>query len=162
MKYFSEKLNQLFDSEEALKSAELSSSRKRAVRRGISAAGSAEELNNSHSEDEKIQTRKELAANVETAETAVADAYAEYELAKQKVQEISKKYLEDVNSILDPAKEKVKLAEQARYDAIKKFNESYGAYQVTYTGDKAAQELIKALTDMDMNSFYNKFIRFPF
>lgn len=147
MKYYSEKTGKLYSSVEALQEAEstfdaqnLNSapSKKRTTKKACNV-----------SETVNQPTRKQLAADVEQAEGVVKAAYAEYDVAKQKVEELSKQYLEQVDAIIEPAKENVKKAEQARYDAIRKFNEAYGAYQTVYTGDRAAAEFSKALKEMN-------------
>ena len=94
---------------------------------------------------------------METADQNVKEAYVNYEAAKAKVEELSKKYLEEVNNILEPAKSAVKDAEQLRYEAIRRFNDSYGAYQVTYTGAKAADELMKAISNINSKAFRDLF-----
>lgn len=149
MKYYSEKLDKIFDTAEALKAAEAEATPcelddvdddiKEAPKKEIA----------------KAPTKKQLAANVDDAETKLKEAYADYDVAKQKANELSKKYLEELNAILDPAKDAVKKAEQNRYEAIRKFNEAYGAYQVTYTGDRAAQEMLRAVNEI--NSIHKKF-----
>ena len=101
--------------------------------------------------NDKVTTpsRKELAAEVEAADQKVQEAYSNYEAAKEKASELSKKYLEELNAILEPAKQAVKDAETARYTAISKFNDSYGAYQVTYTGARAANDMFKAINNIN-------------
>lgn len=139
MKYYSEKLNQLFDTPEALQEAESEKSatkKKRAATTEKTATTS-------------VPTRKELAAAVEAADAAVKDAYAKYETAKVKAEELSKKYLEEVDAIIEPAKKAVKAAEQTRYEAIRRFNDSFGAYQVTYNGPRAADEFMKAINNIN-------------
>lgn len=135
MKYYSEKLNKIFDTMEELCEAEGTKvpKKKKVVAEAKPAA----------------PTRKELAAAVEAADEEVKRAYAQYESAKVKAQELSKKYLEEIDAILDPAQNAVKAAEQKRYEAIRQFNDSYGAYQVTYTGAKAADEMMKALSNIN-------------
>ena len=144
MKYYSEKLDKLFDSLEELQVAEKSKSKRKTP--------VAEET------QPAIPSRKELAAAVESADAAVKDAYAQYESAKVKAEELSKKYLEEVNSIIDPAQKAVKDAEQKRYEAIRNFNNSYGAYQVTYNGARAAEEMMKAIRNINSKSnFFRDF-----
>lgn len=144
MKYFSEKLNKLFDTAKELKAAE--------------AAARNEEQKMDESCDEPVcsedvfvkqPTKKELAAAITEAETVLENAYADYEVAKKQVEELSKDYLATIEAIITPAKNAVKAAEQARYDAIRDFNEQYGAYQTTLTGDRAAKELIRAINDIN-------------
>ena len=91
-------------------------------------------------------------------------AYADYETAKVKAEEVSKKYIAEVADILNSAQAAVKEAEHKRYEAIRKFNECYGAYQVTYTGSRAADEMIKAITNINnmADGFVKKFMWFWF
>lgn len=141
MKYYSETLNTLFDTQEELILAE-------------AAQFEPEELEQPEEEAKEIEvapveetavTKKQLANAVEEADELVKEAYANYEAAKVKAEELSRAYLAEVDAIMEPAKQLVRDAEQARYEAIKKFNEVYGAYHVTYTGAKAADEMVKAM-----------------
>lgn len=145
MKFYSEKLDKLFDTQEELQAAETPKKKKKAVtEQPVDDAAT-------------VPTRKELATAVEAAEERVKQAYADYETARGKAEELSKKYLEEINAILDPAQKAVKEAERLRYEAIRNFNDSYGAYQVTYTGAKAADEMMKAINNI--NSRANKIFR---
>ena len=138
MKYYSEKLNELFNSPEELEAAEKTVTSKKAKKKTVETA-----------EQPKAPSRKELAAAVEAADELVKKCYADYDQAQLKVEELSKSYLAEIDKILGDAKKAVKDAERARYDAIRKFNDTYGAYQVTYTGDKAADELLKAIRSIN-------------
>lgn len=152
MKYFSEITNEFYDDVEALTEAETAVT---------SASNSGKECEEEESKKvPKALSKKQLASNVENAEQVLKEAYANYEMAKQQVEEISKKYLEDVDAIMEPAKKAVTEAERAKYDAIRKFNESFGAYQTTYTGAKAAEELMKAINSLNaktLSLFRNNF-----
>ena len=147
MKFYSEKLDKLFDTLEELQAAETPKKKKKAA---ITEAPVVDE-------PATVPTRKELATAVETADEKVKQAYADYETAKAKAEELSKKYLEEINALLDPAQKAVKEAERLRYEAIRNFNDSYGAYQVTYTGAKAADEMMKAINNI--NARANKIFR---
>ena len=147
MKFYSEKLDMMFDSVEELQKAESTKSKKRKT---------VAEDSKENSSD-VTPTKKQLASEVEAADEALKEAYSNYDSAKTKVQDLSKKYLTEVNEILEPAKKAVKEAEQKRYDAIRKFNDTYGAYQVTYTGAKAADEMVKAICNI--NNQANKLFR---
>lgn len=136
MKFYSEKLNKLFDTPEALNEAEASMPKCKCAAKD-------------ENYEEKLPSKKQLAADVDAAEEKLKAAYAEYEVAKKQIEELSKTYLESVEAILTPAKEAVKTAEKARYEAIRKFNDSFGAYQVTLTGDKAAKEMLRAMNEMN-------------
>ena len=149
MKFYSEKLDQLFDTQEALLEAEQATKSK-------TKKSKKEEVAKAEAQNE-VPTKKQLAAEVDAAEEAVKEAYANYEAAKVKAEELAKAYLEEHNRIMSPAEAAVKEAEKKRYEAIRKFNDSFGAYQVTYTGAKAADEMMKAISGI--NSRANKMFR---
>ena len=148
MKYYSEKLDKVFDTAEELLDAEKSTKKK--TKKGIT-----EEVVTT--KEPEVPTKKQLAAEVEQADEAVKAAYADYETAKAKAEDLYKEYLAAIDALLEPAKKAVKDAEQKRYEAIRKFNDVYGAYQVTYTGARAAEELVKAINSF--NSKTNRFFR---
>ena len=154
MKYYSEILNKFFDSEKQLFDEEAK----------LNAADSKNEKKflKTDADVKKAPTRKQLASEVEKSESLLAQARADYDVAKKKVEDLSKKFLKEVDDILNPAEEAVKKAETARYEAIKKFNESFGAYQVTYTGDRAAKEMSRAIDQLNdiQKRFWNDWFRF--
>lgn len=138
MKFYSEKLDEMFDTLEALEAAEKSTKKKKKAA-----------VTEKDAEQPETTTRKQLANDVEAADEAVKAAYASYESAKAQAEELSKQYLAQIDAILEPAKKAIKDAEQKRYEAIKKFNDNFGAYQVTYTGARAAEEMIKAMNNIN-------------
>jgi len=149
MKFYSELTKEIYDTEKQLQDAErkfVKETNKNDIR--MAKAEKDAPVN-------KVPTKKQLAANVEKAEEAVNEAQANLRLANQKAQELSKKYLAEIDSIVEPAKKQLKDAQQARYDAIRKFNEAYGAYTTTYTGTRAADEFARAVADMQ--SFFPLF-----
>ena len=85
--------------------------------------------------------KKELADLITQADNAVAQAYANYEVAKDKVKAILEESNKQMEEILTPAKEAVSTAEKLRVDAIQKYTSEFGSYQSVYTGDRAKQEL---------------------
>ena len=104
-------------------------------------------------------TRKQLALNVDKAVEALDEAYAQYNQAKQKADELTEKYKKDLAAILDPAKDAVRKAEQDKCNAICEFNKSYGVYTRTYTGAVARNEFLKAIDEIE-NNFWNHFFNF--
>lgn len=154
MKFYSDKLDKMFDTMEELLAAETPKKKKRDISTTVNPV---EGSMSTTPEEPVVPSRKELAAEVECADEKVKQAYADYEAAKVKAEELSKKYLSEINEILEPAQKAVKEAEQKRYEAIRKFNDSYGAYQVTYTGARAADEMMKAISNI--NSRANKIFR---
>ena len=146
MKYYSEKLDKVFDTPEALEEAESAVCTCNKVDDNFK----NEKLCDTEKKDlNKIPSKKQLAADVDDADAKVKDAYAEYEVAKKQIEDLSKTYLESVDAILTPAKEAVKKAEEERYEAIRKFNNYYGAYQTVLTGDRAAKEMIRAINEIN-------------
>ena len=99
-----------------------------------------------------------MATEVELADQKVSEAKANMELARQKAQELSKKYLEEIDAILEPAKKELTNAQKARYDAIQRFNDAYGPYSTTYTGARAADEFARAVADI--STFFPGLFRF--
>lgn len=146
MKYYSEKLDKVFDTPEALEEAESAI----CTCNNVDDNFKNEKLGDTETKDlNKIPSKKQLAADVDEADAKVKDAHAEYEVAKKQIEELSKTYLESVDAILTPAKEAVKKAEEERYAAIRKFNSYYGAYQTVLTGDRAAKEMIRAINEIN-------------
>ena len=95
--------------------------------------------------------KKILADNIEKADEALDKAYNEYNIAKDKVNELMKEsddkinliveeYNEKMSSILDPAKKAIKDAQENKYKALSEFNDKFGVYNVRYTGDRAYKE----------------------
>jgi hypothetical protein len=146
MKFYSEKLNQLFDSEDALVAAEKSASSKK------KSTSKKESTQTDKINPVEAPSKKQLACEVEAADEKVREAYANYDTAQKQAEELSKTYLTELCAILDPAKKAIEAAEKERYFAIKRFNDSFGAYQVTYTGAKAADEMLKAINNLNERS----------
>lgn len=140
MKFYSDVTKKLYDTLEQLEEAERLAGGNPANNKRMAKQETKEEV--------KIPTKKQLASEVEAAEVKVNEAKANLELAKQRAQEISKKYLEEIDSIMEPAKQQLKDAQRARYNAIQRFNDTYGAYTTTYTGSKAADEFARAVADI--------------
>lgn len=134
MKYYSESLKKFYDSESDLLKAEEEEKKQQAI---------AE------------TSRKEMAKNIEEANTRIDKAYQEYEVAKKKVDDLIAETRQKVKSILDPAKKEISDAENARMEAIKEFNEKYGVYTETFSGDKAVEQYNRVLNQF--NSTFENF-----
>lgn len=153
MKYYSEELDQFFDSEKDLRKAE-----EECLNENSGEYDDECDLKDSVIKelDEKLsntKSKKELADDVEKSDEALKEARELYDIAEQQVQELSKEYLAKVDDIMKEAKDRLKKAETDRYNAIKAFNDSYGVYRVTYTGTKAAEDLKRTLKEMCNPSF---------
>ena len=134
MRYYSDELKQFFDTEEKLL---------------------AEEEKARQATEEKKVTKAKLAKAVEDADKDLDEAYAGLEAAKQQVAELQKEYDEKVDAIMNPARDLIKECTKARAEAIKKFNDKFGVYTTTYSGNKALNEFAK-IDDM-INQFWKRF-----
>lgn len=134
MRYYSDELKKFFDTQEQCLAAE------EKARIDL---------------EEKNITKAKLAKEINDAEKLVDEAYEELECAKKKVCELQKEYDERVDSIMTPAVNRVTECTKIRAEAIKKFNDNYGVYTTTYTGNKALNEYLKI--DNMMNQLWKKF-----
>lgn len=140
MKFYSELTNELYETELALQEAEKAATQANKV---------PEETVTLEDTQASIPSRKQCAQEIEKAEERVLKTRAEYDIAKKQVEALYHKYVEETNSIMEPVKQQMKEAEQARYEAICKFNSFYGPYQAIYTGSKAANELMRVIDQID-------------
>lgn len=139
MKYFSEKLSKLFDSEEQLFQAEAEENDRQEKERIAKA--------------ERSKQKKEYADKIEKAQSDVDKAYEDLETAKEEVREILEASNARMNKILNEAKDKVRAAEKTKMDALSEFNKRFGAYTTSYTGEKAEAEYNKLLKKFDTGWF---------
>jgi hypothetical protein len=133
MRYYSETLNKFYDTEEQCL---------------------AEEEKARVDAEKKKVTKAKLAKVVEDADKALDAAYENLEKAKASVAELQKEYDAKVDNIMNPAVELVKKCSKDRADAIKEFNDNFGVYTTTYSGDKALNELVKM--DKIFDNFFKK------
>lgn len=130
MKYYSEVLKKVYDTEEELKNAESSA--------------------------EKVEcSKKELAKKVEQADKRIELAYDNYSEAKKKVNSIIDEANKKIKEVMEPARKEIKDAELAKTEAIKEFNSKYGVYITTYSGERALKEYEKFAKTFD--SMLDKF-----
>ena len=162
MKYYSEILKEVFDTEKECQEAEAQYLEGYEDNPDCDCAeqcgGCRESKDCKKSDENKTPSKKDLADRVQKCEEKVNEARALYSVAQEKVKELSKKYLEDIDDILNPAKKAVKDAEQEKYKALKEFNDAYGVYRVSYSGKKAAEEFDRAIKEFNnTNRFFNDF-----
>lgn len=142
MKYYSELLDKLFDSDEALVKAENDFN---------------DQLLKKEEDKKQIsKEKKELSQKIEEAEAALDAAYENYEKAKAKVVELKKETDQKCQDIIKEAKLQLKAAQDCKYARVQSFNEKYGPYSVSYTGDRALKEMNRHLSWFDdlINSFW--------
>lgn len=134
MKFYSDELKQFFDTEEACLAAE-ETARQEAK--------------------EKNVTKAKLAKDIEEADKAIDEAYAELDKANEAVQELRKEYDAKVDAIMNPARENLQKCLTNRRDAIRAFNDKFGVYTTTYRGSDAVDEWIKTTNLID--TVFNRF-----
>lgn len=134
MKYYSEDLKKFYDSESDLLKAEDEAKKQK---------------------DIAENSRKEMARKIEEANDRIDRAYQSYDAAKKQVNDIINEAKKQVKNILDPAKKEISDAENDRMEAIKEFNEKYGVYTETFSGDKAVEQYNRVLNQF--NSAFENF-----
>ena len=130
MKYYSDLLHKLFETSDECDNAEKEYQQKL----------QSEEQEKKERANAISREKKSLSDTIEATDADLNAAYEEYEHAKEKVREILEKSNREALDILNPAKERVKKAQKARYEAVLAYNQKYGAYDVKYTGAKALSE----------------------
>ena len=103
--------------------------------------------------------KKEMADAIQVAEDEVSLALTDYDKAKEKANTLISEAKEEAKGILKEAAKKYDEAINKRYEALKKFNEEFGAYTTTYTGKRAQEEYDRAMRKLDR--WFNNFF-FPF
>ena len=146
MKYYSEKLNKTFDTEADCLAAEKKHEEELAAKK--------------KQEEQALATKKELAKEIESAEEKVNLAYKDYDAAVEAVKKLREEFNKKAEEILNPAKEAISKAQEDRYKAIRAFNERYGVYTTTLSGDKAAKELDRITHWIDSVFPFNDIFRF--
>lgn len=131
MKYYSEILKKMYDSEKDLLEAEKKSADLK----------------------EKVEaTKKALAKKVQDADARLDVARDAYKEAEEEAAKILEEAISKIKDIIEPAKEEIKDAKYARAEAIREFNSKYGAYTTTYNGEKALKEY-ESFVDQINNTF---------
>ncbi len=103
--------------------------------------------------------KKEMATAIQTAEDEVSAALTAYDKAKEETNKLIQEAKEKAKVILKEAEKKYDEAINKRYEAIKSFNEEFGAYTTTYTGKRALEEYDRATRKF--NRWFDSFF-FPF
>lgn len=139
MKYYSEVLHKTFDNEkECLKAEEtFAEQQKKEV-----AAKKAEE-------EALSKTKKELAKAIEEADKAIDEANKLYDVAQDEAAKILEESNKQVTDILEAARGKVAEAHKQKLEAVRAFNEKFGAYTTTVTGQKAVDEFRRSVQRLD-------------
>lgn len=147
MKFYSEKLKKLFNTEAELVEAEKRQEEEIA----------AEELKKKEISNEK----KKAATKIESATEAYEKASEEFELTKKELlkklddaEEKAAKIISEANDAVEKelkeAKEKLRQAKIDKVNAIADFNKDFGPYKKVYTGQDALKKLNE---DFDVDYF---------
>ena len=106
--------------------------------------------------------KKTLAGKVDAAETKLQEAYTNYDKAKEQVRKILEESNKQMLNVLEPARQAVREAEEARTNAIIEYNKQCGPYQKIYTGDRAKEEYNRMSQQLDsiFNNFWRNFFNF--
>jgi len=134
MKFYSEKLDKMFNTTDELEAAETQADRE------------AEEAK--VAEKALSKEKKGYADAVKKAEEEVAKAQEEFN-------KVRKEAYEECRDKIREASKKLSEKQEARYEALKAFNEKYGPYTKTYTGENAYNEFKKAVDSF--NDFFRYF-----
>ena len=176
MKYYSEKLNKLFDNKQDLFIAEKDYETKLAKEKAEFKEKEAK-LKAQVEEDAKTisKRKKELSDKIEEASRNLDEVYKFYEAEKSKAKDILtnvekqiKRLREDandeINRLMEFAEAEVKKASEQKTIAISNFNKELGTYKTVITGDKAIEEYNKMVRNMDntFSKFFNDFFTWRF
>lgn len=144
MKFYSEKLEKFFDTEKECADAELNFEKEEKEKKDLA--------------EVKSNERKQYAKLIEEADKMLDEEYSKYEDVKKKIVELKKKCDEECEKLLVDAKKELKQAQDKKFSAVQKFNEKFGPYTISYTGDKALKEMRRHLdTNGDLFHWF-----FPF
>ena len=133
MKFYSEKLSKLYETEAELKTAE------EKYEKQLQEKKEAEEKR----KNEIVNEKKALAKAVDEADACVDAARENYKKVKAEPVKIIEEAYEKAEKLLEPAENAVQEAQKTKYNAVVEFNKKYGPYTESYTGDKAYNEFKK-------------------
>lgn len=146
MKYYSEKLDKLFEDAIELEKAEKVHDEKvkeaKAKAEEAAARKKAEAI--AISKDKKI-----LCDEIDAAQLKLKEAYKNLNVVKEEAAKKLEEAKQEFNSTIEPARQEVKHAQNNLQNAILRFNKKYGIYSKTYTTDDVLEEFYM------MNSYFN-------
>lgn len=135
MKYYSEVLDDKFDTEEELLKAE-------------EEYKTLQQSKKEKADKERALVSKEKKASadiIKKAEDEVSVAQEKFNAAKKEAQEILDEARKQAEDIIRSSSKELSVAQEKRYRALRDFNEKFGPYTVSYTGEKAYNEFKKAV-----------------
>ena len=134
MKYYSEILKKLFDTEDELKTAE--------HEKFIKEEKLKEEKH------KKELEKEELRGAIEESRNALSECKERYEKAREEAARILEESNEKVEKVLNDAEIPLKNARKVFQDAVTDYTKKYGPYKVTYTGKEAEEKKDSVIKDL--------------
>lgn len=104
---------------------------------------------------ERSKKKKELADEVEAAETKLNEAWKLLDEKNKEAREIVRKAKEQASTLVKPYEDAVNEANERKWEAIRNYNSQFGAYGVQYTDERALNEYNR-FTDY-INKVFNSF-----
>ena len=93
--------------------------------------------------------KKKLADDVAQAESKLNEAYDNYSAARDEASSIVREAEKKAKLIVDAARDNVVKAQKEKETALRNFNDKFGTYTVTYTGEDAMREFRRATDILD-------------
>ena len=141
MRYFSDKLNKFFETEEECIKAEKETDNIVEDKDTCKCKSKSNSITTNDLSQKSV--KKQLLSNIDSCGDAVDKAYSDYEIAKDKAAKILEESNKQVEDILNLAKDNIKKAQESWYKAIDEFNAKFGPYISYYTGERAAKEFVR-------------------
>lgn len=147
MKFYSEKLEKFFDSEKECVEAEELIAQQEKEKKDIA--------------ESKQNERKQYAKVIEEADKVLDAEYTHYNEVKKQIVSLRKQCDEQCEKLLLDAKKQLKEAQDKKFAAVQKFNEKFGPYKVSYTGEAAMKEMKRHLdSNGDIFNWFFPFFNF--
>ena len=126
MKFYSEKLKRLFDTQKELEDAEHEKFLKEQLVK--------------EKENKKASEKEEYKKRIENARLVLKECRERYQKAREEAARILEESNAQAEKVLDEAEEPLKQAKNNLQDYITDYTKKFGAYKVTYTGEEAEEK----------------------
>lgn len=117
--------------------------------RAFEEAQKAKEIEEGNKKNAASKRKKELADAVKESDNKVRQAEESYEKSKTEANRIIKEANEKAREILTEGLNGVEAATKERTKAIQTFNNEFGPYMISYTGDAASKEYARWMREVD-------------
>lgn len=122
MKYYSEQLEKMFDTEDQLLEAEATAKKEAAS---------------------EATLKENCETAIKLAEELIKEAEIEMEDAQNQVAQLQEEYDAKVDAIMEPARKKLQSCIEQRNNCIKNYNEKFGTYVQVHYGEDANTNWLK-------------------